>query len=330
MKQGRNDMNISRREYIKKCLAILTAYPAGQLLAATSTGTSDVTVNNKNIGNFQYIYSNKELRDTFLDFYTNVFHLYPEKELHQLIYTLTQQNQTDDAIYKSMQNSLADIKPFLSDFRYALPALAKQKKEMTRQTLQLLDTKKRYEGYMEIGTTGRYLSQLEDELDIKGERFLLHTTEAGYGPLDIIDRGQLTKIAQFVDMGHYSTAFSKTIDKNSLDLVTVYIGFHHCPMEKREKFISAVRDVLKPGGKLILRDHDVRNEDLWRIAALAHDTFNAGTNETWMTNHSEVRNFYSFKFITNYLNKLGLRYEGKVLYQKGDPTRNGLMVFTKI
>lgn len=320
-------MNISRREYIKYCLALLATYPARHVLA---TNSLTATATNKTVGNFQYIYSNKDLRDTFLDFYSNVFHLYPENELHQLIYNLTKKNETDHAIYKALQASLNNIKPFLSDFRYALPALAKQKKEMTRQTLQLLDTNKRYEGYMEIGTTGRYLSQLEDELDIQGEQFLLHTTAAGYGPLDIIDRGQLTKIGQFVDMGQYSTAFTKVIEKNSLDLVTVYIGFHHCPMEKREKFISAVRDRLKPGGKLILRDHDARNEDLWRIAALAHDTFNAGTKETWSTNHKEVRNFYSFDYITGYLNKLGLRYDGNVLYQKGDPTRNGLMAFTKV
>jgi SAM-dependent methyltransferase len=284
----------------------------------------------KSTGNFRYIYNNKVLRDQFFDFYANVFHLYPEDELHQLVYNLTQKYEKDDDIYMELQSALNNIKPFLSDFRYALPALAKQKKEMTEQTLQLLDSKKRYEGYMEIGTTGRYLSQLEDKLDIQGRRYLLHTTEAGYGPLDIIDRGQLLKIGEFIDMGHYSTNFSQTIEKNSLGLVTVYIGFHHCPLVKREQFISAVRDVIKPGGTLILRDHDAHNEDLWRIAALAHDTFNAGTKETLATNHNEVRNFYSFAFITDYLNKSGFHYEGKVLYQKGDPTRNGLMAFTKV
>lgn len=308
-------------------MGLLIAYPSRHVMALEQLS---IKADNKITGNFQYIYSNNELRNNFLNFYRNVFHLYPENELHQLIDRLTKEKTNDQAIYQALQASLHEIKPFLSDFRYALPALAKQKQEMTRQTLELIDTNKRYEGYMEIGTTGRYLSQLEDELDISGERFLLHTASAGYSPLDIIDRGQLTKIGQFVDMGHYSTAFSKTIPSNSLDLVTVYIGFHHCPLEKREAFISAVRDVLKPGGKLILRDHDARNEDFLRIAALAHDTFNAGTKESWSTNHQELRNFYSFDYITAYLGKLGLRYDGKVLYQKGDPTRNGLMAFTKV
>ena len=322
-------MNISRREYIKYCLAMMASVSTHSVFAASVMKEfSDYKID-RSTGNFRYIYSNQKLRDQFLDFYTNVFHLYPEKELHNLVYQLTLKLKSDDAIYKELQASLSEIKPFLADFRYSLPALAKQKKEMTRQTLQLLDRKKRYEGYMEIGTTGRYLGQLEDMLTIGDERYLLHTVEAGYSPLDIIDRGQLTKIAQYVDMGQYSSAFSKTIKKNSLELVTVYIGFHHCPLTKREEFISAVRDVIKPGGTLILRDHDARNEDNWRIAALAHDTFNAGTSASLESNHNEVRNFYSLKYIITYLGKLGLRYEGKVLFQKGDPTRNGLMAFTR-
>ena len=322
-------MNISRREYIKYCLALMASVSTQNIFATSRMKEFNDFEIDKSIGNFSYIYSNKELRDRFLDFYTNVFHLYPEKELHNLIYKFTQKLKSDDAIYKALQASLSEIKPFLADFRYSLPALAKQKKEMTRQTLQLLDRKKHYEGYMEIGTTGRYLSQLEDNLSVGEERYLLHTVEAGYSPLDMIDRGQLTKIGQYVDMGQYSSAFSKTIKHNSLDLVTVYIGFHHCPLTKREEFISAVRDVIKPGGTLILRDHDAKNEDNWRIAALAHDTFNAGTKASLKSNHNEVRNFYSLNYIIAYLGKLGLRYEGKVLFQKGDPTRNGLMAFTR-
>jgi len=319
-------MNISRRKYIKSCLALLAAYPSRHLLASDVI-TSSTTMA---MGNFQYIYSNLALRESFLDFYTNVFHLYPENEFHQLVHNLTKEKINDKDIYEELLSSIKSIKPILSDFTYALPALAKQKREMTNQSLQLLDKTKTYNGYMEIGTTGRYLSQLEDNLKINDERYLLHTYEAGYGALDIIDRGQLTKIGHYVDMGQYSTSFLKTIEKNSLDLVTVYIGFHHCPLDSRENFISAVRDVIKPKGKLILRDHDARNQDLWRIAALAHDTFNAGTNETWQTNINEKRNFYSIEYITNLLTNLGLRFDGKVLYQKGDPTRNGLMSFTKV
>jgi hypothetical protein len=81
---------------------------------------------------------------------------------------------------------------------------------------------------------------------------------------------------------------------------------------------------------LILRDHDARNEDLWRIAALAHDTFNAGIDESWQFNRNELRNFYSLRFITEYLQDVGFKHGGQVYFQRGDPTRNGLTAFTKV
>ncbi len=281
------------------------------------------------VGNFRYIYSNPELRREFLDFLTNVFHLYPEQEFHDVLIKLSRDDPSDQQVYEALQEELDDIKPFLGAFRYAIPALKKQKAIMADQTVMLLHPDSRYEGHLEIGSTGRYISVLKDRLDITGDVFLLHTQEGGYGPEDIVERGQLAKIGTHIDMGNYSTEFARVIPKNSLDLVTVYIGFHHCPLHKREEFISAVIDVIRPGGRLILRDHDAHNEDMWRMAALAHDTFNAGIEESWQFNDNELRNFYSLRFIIDYLENLGLKHGGQLYFQRGDPTRNGLTAFTK-
>ena len=79
-----------------------------------------------------------------------------------------------------------------------------------------------------------------------------------------------------------------------------------------------------------LRDHAAYNENQWRIAALTHDTFSAATHVTWSSNEKELRNFYSLNYLIRYLARLGLRFDGKVLFQKGDPTKNGLMAFTKV
>lgn len=292
---------------------------------ALDSGSIDAAV-----GNFRYIYSNPELRRDFLDFLTNVFHLYPEQDFHDVLTRLSTQDASDKQVYEALQEELSDIKPFLGAFRYAIPALRKQKAIMADQTQMLLHPESRYEGHLEIGSTGRYISILEDRLDIVGDVFLLHTTEGGYGPEDIVERGQLAKIGTHIDMGNYTTEFAGVIPKNSLDLVTVYIGFHHCPIHKREEFISSVIDVIRPGGKLILRDHDAHNEDMWRMAALAHDTFNAGIDESWQFNEMELRNFYSLRFIIDYLENLGLEHCGQHYFQRGDPTRNGLTAFTKV
>jgi len=314
---------MNRRHLLAGLGALLAAALSPRLLAGTQTDRAS------QVGNFRYISSNPELRRQFLDFLSNVFHLYPEHEFHQALTRLALPGVSDQQIYLALQEELAEIRPFLAALRYAIPALAKQKSIMADQTVSLLDRSARYDGHMEIGSTGRYISVLEDRLKISGDIFLLHTREAGYGPEDIVERGQIGKIGIHLDMGNYATEFASIIPRNSLDLVTVYIGFHHCPLDQRGEFVSAVRDVIRPGGKLILRDHDAYNEDMWRMAALAHDTFNAGTDQSWQVNENELRNFYSLEYIIAYLAELGLKQGGPVLFQHGDPTRNGLMVFTK-
>ena len=291
---------------------------------------ADAVELSRDIGNFRYIYSDPALRSEFLDFLTNVFHLYPEQELHETLARLATSIDTDRQVYEALQEEMEDLSPFLGAFRYAIPALRKQKRIMAAQTLILVDPETTYDGHLEIGSTGRYIGILEDRLKITGDVFLLHTQEAGFGPEDIVDRGQLARIGTHIDMGNYSTEFANIIPRNSLDMVTVFIGFHHCPLETREAFISSVRDVMRPGGTLILRDHDCHDEDSWRMAALAHDTFNAGTHETWQYNADELRNFYSMRFIIDFVEGTGFRNNNQLLFQPGDPTRNGLTAFKKI
>lgn len=314
MKSGMN-----RRKFLSYCAA-LSAWPLLGQGAPVEDGA---------IGNFRYVYSNPELRNQFFDFLSNVFHLFPEDKFHDVLFRLSQPDVSDQQIYAALQTELDDIKPFLGALRYAIPALKKQKAIMGDQTIMLLDGDRRYDGHLEIGSTGRYVGTLEERLDLVGDVFLLHTIEPGYGPEDIVERGQIRKIGTHIDMGDYSTEFGNVIAPNSLDLVTVYIGFHHCPIPGREAFISTVRDLLRPGGRLVLRDHDAHNEDTRRIAALAHDTFNAGTQESWQFNADERRNFYSLRFIVELLEGLGLRHDRQLYYQNGDPTRNALTAFTK-
>jgi SAM-dependent methyltransferase len=305
----------------------------GAFLAATlSPGVfaSNAGAGSDDVGNFRYIFSDPRLKREFLDFLTNVFHLYPEQEMHDTLARLAMGLDDDRQVYEALQSELGKLSPFLGAFRYAIPALVKQKNIMASQTMMLVDPDAKYDGHLEIGSTGRYIGILEDRLNITGEVFLLHTREAGYGPEDIADRGQLARIGTHIDMGNYSTEFANVIPHNSLDMVTVFIGFHHCPLETRRQFISAVRDVIRPGGVLILRDHDCYNEDAWRMAALAHDTFNAGTKESWQFNADELRNFYSIRFIIDLVEDVGFRNNNMLLYQPGDPTRNALTAFRKI
>ena len=201
---------------------------------------------------------------------------------------------------------------------------------MANQTQRLLPDKKRFEGYLEVGSTGRYLDSLEEVLDIKGEVYFLSEKAPTYSFEDMIDRGQIAKGGEFITLNNYSTKLAKTVPQNSIDLATVYIGFHHCPFELREEFITSIRDVLKPGASLILRDHHAHNETMWKIVSLAHDVFNMGTKESWSYNASELRNFYSLETLDQMLVEYGFQSSGERLFQEGDPTLNALMHYKKV
>jgi hypothetical protein len=295
----------------------------GRLLAKSSDGAITTP------GNFVFIYSKDDYRREFREFLVNVFHLYPENDMQSMLEQLTSTYSSDEDIYRQAQSQLGDIKPILGDLTYSLPALRKQKQEMAIQTAQLLGTEERFEGYLELGSNGRYLDSLEEELEIVGERFTIAPIPPDYSPVDMLDRGQVFTAGNFIDLNNYETDFAAQIPANSLDLVSVYIGFHHCPIYLREEFFANLRNTMKPGAALIVRDHDARDEKMIRTVALAHDVFNMGTLETWEYNEAELRNFYSLDTLHDMLTKAGFKGDGTRLFQEGDPTLNALMLYRK-
>ncbi len=279
--------------------------------------------------NFRYVYGKESYKAQFHDFLTNVFHLFPEDELHQLIDESSRELNSDEEIYKDLQEKVSSIQPFLAAFTYAIPALKKQKQVMAKQTHQLLPNEKRYEGYLEVGSTGRYLDSLEEVLDIQGDVFYVAEKAPTYSFEDMIDRGQIFKGGEFLELNNYASNITNTIPQNSIDLATVYIGLHHVPLNLREEFITSIRDVMKPGASLILRDHNAHDEKMVKVVSLAHDVFNMGTNENWSYNEQELRNFYSLATLDEMLTQYGFKSSGERLYQDGDPTLNALMHYKK-
>lgn len=318
-------MDKTRRTFLAQLAAVITALP----LATLSRAEQRLGLKKNTFGNFYYVYQNSQYRENFFPFLQNVFHLYPEKSLHQLIMAVTKEVHSDEKTYQKIQQNLSDIAPVLVDFRYALPALNKQKKVMAEQSQQLLGTNTDFDGYLEIGTNGRYIDALEESLDVNGSRYFISEKFATFSPVDMIDRGQVLKAGNDYLLDNYQLDISQHIASNSIDLVTVFIGFHHCPMHLREPFITAIRDAMSDSAVLLLRDHDAHNESQLRTIALAHDVFNMGTNESWQYNQQELRLFYSLTTLNQMMNDFGFKTDGRQLFQSGDPTKNALMAYTK-
>src|SRR6185503_18235262 len=176
---------------------------------------------------FHKVFSEVTTHDAFYRFLQNVFRLYPEDRFHTLIKQACAMHTDDEAIYRELQQKLPSIKPFLADLTYAVPSLLKQKNEMTRQTLELLAEKREIEGYVEIGTTGRYISTLRKHIRFRGPVLLIHDVAATNSPVDLIERGRLRKIGSWIPLDNYRPINQASIPDNSIDLATCYVGLHH-------------------------------------------------------------------------------------------------------
>jgi hypothetical protein len=333
-------MDLDRRQVLKLAalLAATLAWHRGLAMDAPPRkdgGARAGTVGESNVhalgggSNFKAIYLDPALRSAFLLFLTNVFHLFPEDRLHRLIEDAAQAGKSDREIYALVQARLPEIKPFLAELRYALPALAKQKDEMVAQTLELLGAPRPIDGYLEIGSTGRYAGRLKSRLELKGDLVVLHNVAPGYSPEDIVERGGIGKVGRFVPMGDYDPVPAAQVADGSMDLVSNYIGFHHSPLPRLDGFVASLHRMLRPGGRMIVRDHDVSSAAMNRMVALAHDVFNMGLGTPWPVNQDELRHFTSNAELVAYLEARGFKADRRRLLQSGDPTQNALMVFTR-
>lgn len=325
---------LSRRELIQLGISALLA---DWLRPFASLGGKAFALEDKftgalarNRSNFHWFYNDEKKAKEFLPFLENVFHLYPADRFQKMITEATLKFRKDPEIYAEVLRRLSEIKPFLSEFTYALPALKVQKQELRRQTLELLGPRRKVDGYLEMGAPARYLSALKDGLQLSGPAYIFHDAEPSYSPSDIVERGQISKLGKYVALGNYNYLDPAQVPNESLDLITNFIGFHHCPANRKREFILSLKQSLRKGGRLLLRDHDVTDENMDVLVGLAHDVFNAGLTISWTETSKQIRNFQSLAEIERELTELGFRREGGFVYQKGDPTRNALMQFVRI
>jgi len=278
---------------------------------------------------FLSVYKNTEMRDEFYRFLQNVYRLYPEDRFHALIMQICEKYEDDVQIYQALQEKLPSIKPALSDLFYALPSLKKQKHIIAEQTAKLLSNKS-INGYLEIGSTGRYVRSLRKSLDLSGPVYLSNETTPDYTPAEIAERGQLTFVGEFFHLNDYAPISENVIKDQSVDLVTCYIGLHHCPPALLDAYVKSIHRILRKGGVFILRDHDARTEEMKTFVSLVHTVFNAGLGVDWEDNQNEKRFFNSVNHWVDCLVERGFLDTGARALQDHDPSLNTLMGFTKL
>lgn len=279
---------------------------------------------------FKGIMSHDKWADKLYHFLQTVFNLYPEDKMFTLIKEACAQCENDEEIYRYIGQHLSSIKPRSQLWNYILPAIATQKQELARQTLQLLGERSSFKGYAEIGSTGFYVSELRKHCSITGGVYMMDYITPSYSPADILKRGRIRKFGQFADINNYAPIAQEFIADGACELVTCYIGLHHCPPKKLDAYLASIARITAKGGYVILRDHEVTTPGMDRFVSLIHTVFNAGTGESWETNQQELRFFNTTEHWSQAMQRHGFEESKGRLTQMNDPSDNILMAFRRL
>jgi hypothetical protein len=115
---------------------------------------------------------------------------------------------------------------------------------------------------------------------------------------------------------------------NSTDLITVSMGLHHFNVDNRSNFLEWSLHTLRPGGLLMIREHDANN-DIMPMCDMAHTIFNAGTRVTEAEEASEIRDFKPVEHWRIILANAGFEVTMVYNIQSTDPTEDVMIIARK-
>lgn len=277
-------------------------------------------------GAFARVMADEVWSDKLYAFLQNVYRLVPEDEFHKLIVEATAAHTDDEAVYRQIQARLPSIRPPVADLRFGLPSLTKQKQVMGVQIQELLADRAAVDGYVEIGTPGRYVEGIAKGTSLTGPVVLVSEQAPTNSPVDVLERGGLAHVGRWVPLNNYEP-LDASIPTASVDLVSCLIGLHHAPLDQLDPFIASIRRVLRPGGIFILRDHDVSTPAMDTFVSLIHTVFNAGLDVPWTTDAVEFKRFRPIDEWVGRLAGHGFEDLGGRLLQEHDPSDNVLVGF---
>ncbi|KTC78205.1 FAD-binding protein [Legionella brunensis] len=284
----------------------------------------------KKINHFKEIMKSKETKKKFAGFLENVLQRVDTNKFYQLLEDVMKYNDSHEEIYTELCNRLPEVMPSaLGGFRRILNSLASIKEDLGAQAKALMPDTTEINGLVEIGYPGRFVDGFKKNFKVTGKIAAVYEAPS---ITDYVQTGFPRPYDQFAKLD-YSKPNLKELADNSADVITCYVGLHHFPEEELDNFLEEVRRVLRDGGRFLLVDHDVVDNESMSMAHMAHMIFNAVNGVSVKEEMEETRNFRSMDYWISKLEEHGLGYGVKgadvPMIRAGDPSRNRMVSFVK-
>lgn len=282
------------------------------------------------------VYDSVELRNKFAGFLDEVLRQVSSVEFFCTIDQIKRiDNPDSDTIwYEKLARWHKNNRLVVATHYSNLCALSHQKKILTKQAKEFFKDydKNGIQGCLEIGTPATYINALSSKVNITGTVYALMEKQQF---TDIIQSPSLNLFKKmvgydiFLPLNDYAPITEEAIPSNSLDLIICYQGLHHIPKEKLAPFIASLHRILRPGGMLLVRDHDATSATLPLVYA-AHEVFNIFSARLSLDEEKlEYRNFQPIDYWIDLVSHRGFVVGDKRLVQKGDPTINTMIACIK-
>lgn len=278
---------------------------------------------------FHAVYDDVAARDAFYGCLIDMGGAYRAADLHQALRQACRKHQHDEDIYAEVAQALPVLRPGLAGWRFAWPRQRAEWRVAAEQVREQVGQRDHLTGWLEIGTGGELLARLAGPLRVRGDWIVLGERPPDDGVMATLARGRRLPNCQIVLLDSRAPQLPETLRDNSLDMVCCAQGLHGVPEEQRDAWLASLYRVLRPGGLLVVREHDVASASERALCLLGKHIQAMVQGDAWEARGSAAMHFASADEWAARLAEEGFVENGVRLSSVGDPLRRVCMVFVK-
>src|SRR3990167_8515115 len=269
---------------------------------------------------FRTVFQSPDLRQEFAKFLKTIFYQLDDKKvLAEMDKILADPTKSDQQVYEELVANIDKMRKRFPAFFHQLKALSVLQKGMGLQADKLMKNFRgeEFHNYLEVYFR-RYFKTIQKTAKLSLDKKVFDVSDQPHnGSLkEKLEAGALLSSYPYrqhvplndADCIHPDSQPEKThkpigneVPDGEIDLIACLGGLHHIPKERTGPFVDSMHRKLKPGGVLLLRDHDVTTPELRAIASVVHSFVNATSGVAWDIEKQEIREFHSAEYWTQFM-----------------------------